>query len=147
MSVVTTGTNPISAAFVDFLGSWCGTLPLGAENTKRRLTAPVTSGCFISTALCREWTGIQHPYGEYRPAVLLQFFSYPTSIFTPVKPKIKATNGHKYALKKRQEKGDPAMFSAPMMHTAYVILGLYLISASYLPSSAFIGFVCLTFTG
>ena len=34
-----------------------------------------------------------------------------------------------------------------VMHTAYVILGLYLISASYLPSSAFIGFVCLTFTG
>ena len=32
-----------------------------------------------------------------------------------------------------------------VMHTAYVILGLYLISASYLPSSAFIGFVCLTF--
>ena len=34
-----------------------------------------------------------------------------------------------------------------MLHTAYVVLGFYLISAGYLPSSAFIGFVCLTFAG
>ena len=57
-------------------------LNLGAENTKRRLTAPVISGFCLPTALCREWTGIQHPSGEYRPAVLLQFFSSPTSIFS-----------------------------------------------------------------
>ena len=34
-----------------------------------------------------------------------------------------------------------------VLHTAYVILGCYLISAGLLPSSAFTGFVCLSFTG
>ena len=34
-----------------------------------------------------------------------------------------------------------------VLHTAYVVLGLYLISTGYLPSSAFIGFVCLSFIG
>lgn len=90
-------------------------LGAGAENTfTERLTAPVISGFRLSTALCREWTGIQHPSGEYRPAVSVQFFSSPTSTLSAGHQKKDATNGHTRALKKRSQKGITAMFSAPI---------------------------------
>ncbi|MCI7551492.1 MAG: hypothetical protein MSS97_04080 [Arcanobacterium sp.] len=94
----------------------CGSVAVGARNTsKRRLTAPVISGFVIFTALCREWTGIQNPLcGEYRPAVLLQFSSYPTFIIFTVTPMVGDYYGHDMrALEKRQEEGLMPMLLAP----------------------------------